>query len=213
MSSLWATVVVAIFFPTGSREQDIARSLTKAPGYCSPKHRHRFIELVFDEPVFYNRRMPGRYDDRLTTSHPELEDQAEALLAASSAPEMKQAARRLRTTALSMRRLLTSPLSADAMPALDPSMPDLELRRVELADLAVDVVTAVDYLLNLLDTSTTASPRLVLASEAGSGHRHGPLCNDTLDWLIRKQLDARGAAVRLGMRLISGLLSDVSTSP
>ena len=168
---------------------------------------------MFDERVFYYRHMPGRNDDGLTMSHPELEDQAEALLAASSAPEMKQAARRLRMTALSMRRLLTSPLSADAMPAFDPSMPDLELRRVELADLAVDVVTAVDYLLNLLDTSTTTSPRLELASEAGSGRRHDPLCDDTFDWLIRKQLDARGAAVRLGMRLISGLLSDVSTGP
>jgi hypothetical protein len=168
---------------------------------------------VFDYVVLYSRRMPGRYDDRLTVSHPELEDQAEALLAASSVQGIKEAAHGLRMTALSMRRLLASPLSADTVPSFDPSMPDLELRRVELADLAVDVVTAVDYLLYLLNTPAAASPRLVLAGEAGSSRPLGRAGDDTFDWLIRKQLDARGTAVRLGMRLISGLLSDVPTGP
>jgi hypothetical protein len=157
--------------------------------------------------------MPGMYRDLLAASHLEVGDQAEALLAASSAPDMKAAAHRLRATALSVRRLLTGPLSRDALLALDPSVPDPELQQAELADLAVDVVTAVDYLLSLLDTSVKTSPHLVLASDAGSGRQRGSVGDDAFDWLIRKQLDARGAAVRLGTRLISGLLSDVYADP
>jgi hypothetical protein len=112
--------------------------------------------------------------------------------------------------ALSVRRQIASPRSEDALLGLDPSVPDPEPGLAELADLAIDVVTAVDYLLSLLDAPT--EPRqLVLAGDTRLG-RH-PACDDTSDWLIRKRLDARGAAVRVGTRLVRGLLSDVSVSP
>jgi hypothetical protein len=85
------------------------------------------------------------------------------------------------------------------------------LRHAEIADLAVDVVTAVDYLLNLLDTPVTPSPRMSLAGDARSGRGYGQVGDDAFDWLIRRQLDARGAAVRVGARLIDGLLTDVTS--
>jgi hypothetical protein len=157
--------------------------------------------------------MSGRYVDLLTASPPELGDQADALLAATSALEMKQAAHRLRVIALSVRRQIAGPRSEDALLGLGPSVPDPEPGLAELADLAVDVVTAVDYLLNLLDAPATVSRQLVLAGDAGPGPGHRPAYDDARDWLIRKQLDARGAAVRVGTRLVSGLLSDVSDSP
>jgi|ERR1700761_4041256 len=157
--------------------------------------------------------MPGRYVDLLAALPPELEDQAEALLAATSASEMKQAAHGLRATALSVRRQVASPRSEDALHRLDASMSDPEPGLAALADLAIDVVTAVDYLLGLLDVPATVSPQLVLAGDAGPGAAHHPARDDARDWLVRKQLDARGTAVRVGARLVRGLLSDVSPSP
>lgn len=153
--------------------------------------------------------MPGTYRDLLAASYPELGDQAETLLAARSEPDMKEAAHRLRAMALSVRRLLASPACRDALLAFDASVPDPELRHAEIADLAVDVVTAVDYLLNLLDTPVPSSPRLFLAGDGRSGGGRGPTGDDAFDWLTRKRLDARGTAVRVGARLIDGLLSDV----
>ena len=46
-------------------------------------------------------------------------------------------------------RLLMRPAIADTFLQLAPSVPNPELRRMELADLATDVVTATDYLLSL----------------------------------------------------------------
>jgi hypothetical protein len=157
--------------------------------------------------------MPGRYVDLLAALSPELEDQAEALLVATGAPEMKQAAQGLRGIALGVRRQIASPRSEDALLRLDPSGPDPEPGLAELADLAIDVVTAVDYLLTLLDAPVAASRQLALADDDRSGSGHRPACDDQRDWLIRKQLDARGTAVRVGTRLVTGLLSDISVSP
>ncbi len=154
--------------------------------------------------------MPGTYYDLLAVSYPELGNQAEALLAASGAAEMKEAAQRLRALALSVRRQIASPRSEDALRGFGPSVPDPEPGLAGLADLAVDVVTAVDYLLTLLDAPVTTSPQLALASDDRPARGHRPAQDDARDWLIRKQLDARGSAVRVGARLISGLLTDVT---
>jgi hypothetical protein len=89
-------------------------------------------------------------DEQATAVRQELADQAEQLLAASGTPEMAEAAKGLRLTALNVRRLLTRPLFTQPPLQLDPSLPDPELRPAELADLAVDVVGATDYLLRLL---------------------------------------------------------------
>jgi len=143
-------------------------------------------------------------------AHPELGDQAEELLAASSVPEMTEAARNLRMTALGVRRLLMRPLLSETFLQLDPSIPDPEWRRLELADLAVDVVTAADYLLSLLVAPSFASTSLVLATEAGTDRGHGPSDDEALDRLTRRRLDARSSAVRRAMRLLAGLRRDVA---
>jgi hypothetical protein len=149
-----------------------------------------------------------RLADEAMTAH--LGDEAEQLLIASGTPEMMEAARSLRLTALSTRRLLMRPLVTGTSLQMGPSVPDPELRRAELADLAVDVVTAADYLMRLLSSPAVAASRLALAGRPGPGGGEGYSDEETFDLLTRRQLDARGAAVRLGMRLLSQLHSDVA---
>jgi hypothetical protein len=139
-----------------------------------------------------------------------LADEAGALLEASDVPNMQKAATELRRTALNIRRLLMRPVLTDKFLQLAPTVLDPEFRRMELADLAVDVVTATDYLLSLLGAPASLSSRLVLDSEAGSDRGHGTADIDALDRLNRRRLDARSTAVRLGMRLLGALRSDVA---
>jgi hypothetical protein len=80
---------------------------------------------------------------------------------------------------------------------------------MELADLATDVVTAIDYLLNLLDSPSVTYPRLMLSAEADPYHSYDRSDNDAPDLLTRRWLDARGAVVRVGMRLLVGLGSGI----
>ncbi len=91
-------------------------------------------------------------------SNPRLGDQADALLEASDVPGMQRAAADLRETALNIRRLLMRPVLTNQFLRLAPTVMDPEIRRMELADLAVDVVTATDYLLSLLG-APAACPR------------------------------------------------------
>jgi hypothetical protein len=141
---------------------------------------------------------------------PELGDQAHDLLAASSVPGMESAAQELRLTALSVRRRLMHPPPLNGFqPA--PTVLDPELRRMELADLAVDVVTAVDYLLSLL-ASPPASQRLLPSRDAPSCRGEGSTDDDIRDRLTQRRLDARAAAVRLGMRLTAELRGDDASS-
>lgn len=168
------------------------------------------------ELVFYSSCMPalhsnGLTDKRVTGVYLELSDQAEQLLAASDTAEMIEAAKGLRLTALNVRRLLMRPFLTEASLQPDPPVPDPELRRAELADLAVDVVGAADYLLRLLVAPPATTPRLVLACETGYDHRRIYADEETADRLIRQRLDARGTAVRLGMRLIAKLHGNVTS--
>jgi hypothetical protein len=94
-------------------------------------------------------------------------------------------------------------------PARAPSLPDLELRRVELADLAVDVVGAPDYLLRLLAGQPAMTSRLALAGDASHDCGRAYADEEIADRLIRRRLDARGTAVIQGMRLVAGLRCDV----
>lgn len=139
------------------------------------------------------------------TMRAELDDHAEQLLTAIDASAMMGAAKNLRTAALEMRRDLTRPSLRDSLLELDPTVPDPELRRRELADLAVDVVAATDYLLRLLAAAPTMPPRLILASDTPCEQGHGYADEEKFDRLVRRQLDARSTAVRLGMRLITEL--------
>jgi hypothetical protein len=147
-------------------------------------------------------------------AHPEVGDRADALLIASGPKQTLDAAKRLRETAISVRRLLLRPLLAGTFlqlqRELDVSFPDPDWLRMELADQAVDVVTAVDYLLFLLQTPPR-SGQLFLGGEPGSDRAQGRTDEETLDWLTRRQLDARGTAVRQGQRLLTSLRRHIST--
>ncbi len=141
----------------------------------------------------------------MTAVHLDLGSQADRLLAAGSTPEMVEAASGLRVIALSIRRLLMSCSPKDVPVQMDPSLPDPEGRRAQLADMTVDVVTATDYLLRLLSDPVATTSRLILAKEFGDGTSD----SDRFSQLTQRQLDARGAAVRAGTRLLSSLRSDV----
>ena len=173
------------------------------------------VEMI--EPLFYYSSMPdadvgGLPDEPMTALHLRLGSQAELLLAASGTSEMMQAARGLRLAALGIQRILMHPLFTDRSLQMDPSIPDPEMRHARLAELAVDVVTATDYLLSLLTAPSVTIPRLVLASEAGSCRRADYSGAETFDRLTRQRLDARGEAVRVGMRLLSGLYGDATSN-
>lgn len=163
--------------------------------------------------------MPGSYECSLGGEHgacaacPALCDQAEALLAATTVQEMDEAAKILRKAAASVGRMLTRPLPSGTVLQFDPSLLDPGRRRMELTDLAVDVVTAVDYLVSLLGTSAANSSPLILADETYVGSRHGLSDDSAYDRLVRRRLDARGTAVRLGIRLLGGLDCDVVNRP
>ena len=121
---------------------------------------------------------------------------------------MGAAAERLRLTTLRVRQLLMDPQSVESSLELPSSILGSELRCTELADLAVEVITAVDYLLTLLDSPTMPSQRLVLARDTGF-HRASDAGEDDIhDRLTRRRLDARTAAVCLGTRLQGGLRRD-----
>jgi hypothetical protein len=150
----------------------------------------------------------------IVDAHPEVGDRADALLIASGPKQMLEPAKRLRETAISVRRLLLRPLLAGTFlqlqRELEVSFPDPDWLRMEIADQAVDVVTAVDYLLFLLQTPPR-SGQLLLGGEPGSERAQGRTDEETLDWLTRRQLDARGTAVRQGQRLLTSLRRHIST--
>jgi hypothetical protein len=153
-----------------------------------------------------NERTASPLEPRL-----ELGDEAHDLLAASSVPEMAAAARKLRLTALNVRQYATQrPLIDGFEPA--PAVEDLERRRIGLANLAVDVVTAVDYLLSLLARPYETAPRLMLAGGASPYPGRDPAGDDVHERLTRQRLDARAAAVRLGMQLVAELRGDVGST-
>jgi hypothetical protein len=142
--------------------------------------------------------------------HPEFSDAADALISADNWPAITVAASNLRAAALGARRLLMHPLVMKPFLQLDPTVMDPEKRRMELADLAVDVVTAVDFLLTLMDDGNAApASKLVLANEITSGRGYSSVDEDSSLLLTARRLDARNTAVKVGMRLLAKLRSDV----
>ncbi len=149
-------------------------------------------------------RLPGQ--DVGTWSCASLGDYIESLLEATTVYEMSEAATNLRWAAASVCKLLTHPQPMTDQ-VFDPSGTDPRWRRGELVELAVDVVTAVDYLLSLLDSSAAMPSSLVLADDAGFG-REASMSEGAQDRLTRRRLDARGTAVRRGMRLLGRIACD-----
>ena len=76
-------------------------------------------------------------------------------MSAESYTEMSTAAGELRTMALDTGVMLMDPQLGTEL-GLQASVLDAERRRLEIADLAIDVVTAADYLLNLIRDPSAA---------------------------------------------------------
>lgn len=148
------------------------------------------------------------------TEHLGLSDQINDLIEASPQDRMIEAAESLRRMALSVRRLLMRPLLAEVFleleKELDISCQDPDWLRMQLADQAVNVVTALDYLLTLLFTPAITSSQLVLGGQPGSDRTQGRTDEEAHDWLTRRRLDARGTAVRESTRLLVMLRRDVA---
>jgi len=164
---------------------------------------------VYAEQVFYSRAMlvpddhHGAGDDACPWPRADLSGHVEAMLEATGVLEMGEAARRLRADAACIIRLLTRARPLAGLKAA-PSGTDLHQQQEELTVLAVGLTTAVDYLLNLLDSSASASSPFVLADDT-SWSLEGSRADGARDRLMRLRLDARGAAVRQGMRLLGSI--------
>lgn len=137
-----------------------------------------------------------------------LGNEADELLAASNPAEMELVARKVKLTALDIRRMLMDPSPMAGAAQSTRSSADRELRRMEVADLAVNVVAAVNYLLSILTASANRFPQLTLASNTSSSYGQDSFADAAFDQQIRQRLDARGTAVRLIMRLFAALRSD-----
>jgi len=141
-------------------------------------------------------------DRSVWKKHPDFYDLAGSLLLARTVPEVKKAAEDLRTAAVDIWRLLSQPVLARSFIHISPAVQDPEQRRRQLADLAVNVVTAVDYLLNFYPSEETDD----LASIFDHVHDDGPAVR-----LTQRRLDARATAVKVGGRFLDGLRRDVAT--
>jgi len=136
--------------------------------------------------------------------HPNFYYLAGSLLKAETVPEVREAARDLREAAIGIWRLLAHPVLADSFIHISPAVQDPDQRRQQLADLAVNVVTAVDYLLNFLPASSDELEDFKLIPD------HVPDDGPAVR-LIQRRLDARATAVKVGGRFLDGLRRDVAT--
>jgi hypothetical protein len=120
---------------------------------------------------------------------PDLGGLVDDLLEAQGPAQMLAAAARLRRTVVGLRRLLAHPRAAQALAVLleQQDTPWLHPGQLaaRLADQAVNVITALDYLTALLR-------RLTIGEEEA-------------DRLTRQRLDARAIAVRQGTLLLAML--------
>lgn len=135
--------------------------------------------------------------------HPNFYYLAGFLLKAETIPDMRKAARDLREAAIGIWLLLTQPVLAASFIQISPTVNDPEQRRRQLADLAVNVVTAIDYLLNFLPDSSDETEFNVEPDHAADD---GPSVR-----LVQRRLDARATAVKVGGRFLDGLRRDVAT--
>lgn len=184
----------------------LVRLLTLVRADLSPRRCRDLDEALSSAAATYVRRL-------LRAEHPELSDQVDALISAGTYLDMRSAAGDLRRVALDARRMLMDPQLGTEL-GLQASALDAERRRLELADLAIDVVTAADYLLNLIrEPSAAEGPRYSAEHDHGDSQRSRQ--SDDQDWddlRYRRALDARATLVRLGGRLLHILRRD-SASP
>jgi len=148
------------------------------------------------------------------TSNLSLNDQIEDLSSSFPPETFREPAERLRNTALGVRRLLMRPLLAETFlqmeQELDFAIAEPDWLRIQPANQAVNVVTALDYLLTLMMMPDITPSQLVLGGPPGSDRTQGRTDEEAYDWLTRRRLDARGTAVREAMRLLVMLRRDIA---
>ena len=197
-----AAVQVALEY----EEDYLVRLFAAVRADLTPRRCRDLDEALSSTAATYVRRL-------LRAEHPELSDQVDTLISAETYTNMRSAAEDLRRVALDARRMLMDPQLGTEL-GLQASAVDAERRRLELADLAIDVVTAADYFLNLIRESSAAE-----SSRYSAEHDHDDSQrsrqSDDQDWddlRYRRALDARAALVRRGGRLLHILRRD-SASP
>ena len=135
--------------------------------------------------------------------HPDLYEITRLLLRADTIPGMRTAAQDLREATIGIWCLLTHPVLSASFIQISPAVHDPEQRRRQLADLAVNVVTAVDYLLNFLTDSSDEVEEFKLRPDHVTDE--GPAVR-----LMQRRLDARSTAVKVGVRFLDGLHRDIA---
>jgi hypothetical protein len=159
-------------------EQDyLIRLFTTVTTGLTPRRRKDLDEALSAAGSAYVRRL-------LRAEHPEVGDQIDALAEARSYDDIRSATGELRRVALDARRMLMDPQLGTEL-GLQVSALDAERRRLELADLAVDVVTATDYLLNLVGEASVADDHHRYSAERRHRNRGHDLPSSTPDWMTR----------------------------
>jgi hypothetical protein len=148
------------------------------------------------------------------TANLSLFEQINDLISTSRPDDFREPAERLRNTALGVRRLLMRPLLAETFLQmernLDFAVPEPDWLRIQPANQAVNVVTALDYLLTLMDAPSTQASAFSLSSGLDPDSTQGRTDQDAADWLSRRRFDARRAAVTEAQRLLLMLRKDIA---
>jgi hypothetical protein len=185
-----------------SNDTYLSSLLTEACARIPQEPRRQVKDAVNSAAVAYVERI-------LHITHPELHDQVHTLNSSQTYPEMRSAAGELRKVGLETRRMLMDPQLGTEL-AQQLGTHDPERRRRELANLAIDVVTATDYLLSLVDDHPLES-RKGFSAEADLGAQASSADSVSRspdeDLRYRRVLDSRAAAVRLGGELLRELRS------
>jgi hypothetical protein len=187
--------------------EKLASLLKAIRGKASPRPKEQ-IDYALQE-------MRTRCVRRVTSaSNLSLSDQIDDLASAYPPDTFQEPAERLRDTALNVRRLLMRPLLAETFlqmeKNLDFAIAEPDWVRIQPANQAVNLVTALDYLLTLMMTPDTQASKLVLSDMPGTDRAQGRTDQEASDWLTRRRLDARGTAVSEGMRLLVMLRRDIA---
>jgi hypothetical protein len=197
-----------VFGDALNNSPEMLASLLKAiRGKSSPLPKER-IDAALEE-------MKVRCVIRVThTANLSLFEQIDDLASTRRADDFREPAERLRNTALGVRRLLMRPLLAETFLQvernLDFAVPEPDWLRIQPANQAVNVVTALDYLLTLMDAPSTQASAFSLSNGLGLDSTQGRTDQDAADWLSRRRFDARRAAVTEAQRLLLMLRKDIA---
>jgi len=187
-------------------EDYLIRLFTMVKAGLTPRRYKDLDEALSAAGAAYVRRLLG-------AEHPEVGSQVDTLAEARSYDDIRSATGGLRRVALDARRMLMDPQLGTEL-GLQVSALDAERRRLELADLAIEVVAASDYLLNLVGELPVTEDHAYSAERSHRNRRHDPASN-TPDWddaRYPRVVDAKADLLRIGGRLLLFLRRD-SASP